>query len=137
MVENNKSLNDSVVEGTLPEGAVEALVYTTFPAKESAIAAARVLVEARLAGCINILDAMTSVYVWNGVTEVVSEAVLIAKVPADAVLGCIAALKRLHPYATPAILVLPVAAADAAYLNWLRAGTTLPENMPDSSNESG
>ena len=137
MAENNKSLNDSVVEGTLPEGSVAALVYTTFPVKESAIAAGRVLVEARLAGCINILDTMTSIYVWNGVTEAASEVVLIAKVPADSVLACVAALTRLHPYATPAILVLPVAAADAAYLYWLRAGTAPPENMPDSSNKNG
>ena len=114
MAENNKSLNDSVVEGTLPDGTVAALVYTTFPAKESAVAAGRALVEARLAGCINILDVMTSVYVWNGVTEVVSEVVLIAKVPADGVQSCIAALKRQHPYDTPAVLVLPVAVGDVA-----------------------
>jgi periplasmic divalent cation tolerance protein len=121
--ENNKTPDDRLVEGTLPPGCAAALVYTTFPGRDAAIAAGRALVEGRHAGCINILDAMTSVYVWNGETVVGDEVVLIAKVPTDSVMGCIAELKRLHPYETPAILVLPVAVADASYLNWLRGGT--------------
>lgn len=123
MDENNKSPTSNLVEGTLPAESAAALVYTTFPDREAALAAGRALVEGRHAGCINILDAMTSVYLWNGETVVSGEVVLIAKVPPEAVTSCIAALKRLHPYATPAILVLPVAVADTGYLQWLRAGT--------------
>jgi periplasmic divalent cation tolerance protein len=120
--ENNKSPASNLVEGA-PAEIAAALVYTTFPDREAAVAAGRALVEGRQAGCINILDAMTSIYVWNGETVVGDEVVLIAKVPPEAVAGCIAALKRLHPYETPAILVLPVAVADTGYLQWLRAGT--------------
>jgi periplasmic divalent cation tolerance protein len=130
--ENNKSRDGSLVEGlvlgslvseTLPADSAAALVYTTFPDRETAIAVARVLVEGRHAGCVNILEAMTSVYVWNGETVVGDEVVLIAKAPPEAVMGCIGELKRLLPYAVPAILVLPVAVGDAEYLDWLRAGT--------------
>jgi periplasmic divalent cation tolerance protein len=123
VAENNKGQNASVVEGTLPEGSVAALVYTTFPEKESAMAAGRALVEERLAGCINILPAMTSIYVWKDVTEVSDEVVLIAKVMPEGVADCLRALKRKHPYETPALLVLPVAAGEADYLAWLRAGS--------------
>ncbi|MEQ1651182.1 MAG: divalent-cation tolerance protein CutA, partial [Hyphomicrobium sp.] len=115
------------VEGALPRDCVAALVYTTFPDRERAIAAGRALVEARQAGCINILPAMTSIYVWNGVTEVADEVVLIAKVPTEHVMAAMAALRALHPYETPALLVLPVAVANADYLDWLRGGTQVPE----------
>ena len=90
MAENNKSPDQILVEGSLPADCVAALVYTTFPSREAAIAAGKTLVEERSAGRINILPAMTSVYVWKGVTEVV----LIAKVPSDAVLACLEALRR-------------------------------------------
>jgi periplasmic divalent cation tolerance protein len=65
---------------------------------------------------------MTSIYDWNGKTEVAAEVVLIAKVAPDAVSRALAALKSLHPYETPALLVLPVAAAETDYLTWLKAG---------------
>ncbi len=123
MAENNKGPDARLVEGVLPAGCVAALVYTTFVTREAAIAAGRVLVEERFAGCVNIIPAMTSVYVWNGVTEVADEVVLLAKVPADLAPACIAALKRLHSYENPVLLVLPVVAGSADYLDWLRAGT--------------
>ncbi|NOT71341.1 MAG: divalent-cation tolerance protein CutA [Hyphomicrobium sp.] len=123
MTENNKGRDRGVVEGQLGAECVAALVYTTFPDREAAIAAGRVLVEARHAGCINIIPAMTSVYVWKGVTEVASEVVLIAKVMPEHAAAALEALRRLHPYETPALLVLPVAAGSADYLAWLRAGS--------------
>lgn len=122
-MQNNKTPDDRLVEGTLPPGSAAALVYTTFPSRDAAILAGRGLVEGRHAGCINILDAMTSIYVWDGETVVSDEVVLIAKVPANAILGCVAELKSLHPFETPAILVLPVAMAEKSYLEWLCAGT--------------
>ena len=94
MAENNKSPDQILVEGSLPADCVAALIYTTFPSREAAIAAGKTLVEERSAGCNNILPAMTSVYVWKGVTEVADEVVLIAKVPSDAVWACLEALRR-------------------------------------------
>jgi periplasmic divalent cation tolerance protein len=134
MQENNKVRDVSVVEGSLPPGSVAAFVYTTFPSKESAIAVGRTLVEARLAGCINILAGMTSIYVWDGKTAIEDEVVLLAKVPADGVAKCMAAIKAAHPYETPAILVLPVAAGSPDYLAWLRAGTMSEAGTADNKN---
>jgi periplasmic divalent cation tolerance protein len=101
---------------------VAALVYTTFPNREAALAVARSLVESRVAGCVNIIPAMTSVYVWDGKTEVADEVVLIAKAPAAAVKALVQALEAAHPYDVPAILVIAVTAANGAYLAWLNAG---------------
>jgi periplasmic divalent cation tolerance protein len=136
VAENNKGPDATVVEGVLPAGCLAALVYTTFATREAAIAAGRALVEERLAGCVNIIPAMTSIFVWNGVSEVADEVVLLAKVPPEAAGACVAALKRLHTYENPALLVLPVAAGGADYLAWLRAGTG-PVAGPDGAPTPG
>lgn len=132
MTANNKSRDPnmpdgsesdpSTVEGRLPVECAAALLYTTFPNKVAAVAAGRTLVEGRHAGCINILPAMTAIYVWGGQTEVADEVVLIAKVPGAHVASAMAAVRKVHPYQTPAILVLPVIAANGDYIDWLRAG---------------
>lgn len=123
MDENNKALDHGLVEGRLPDGMPAALVYSTFPSREAAIAAGRALVEARLVGCINILSGMTAIYAWKGSVEVSDEVVLLAKVAAADVAGAAAALLELHPYETPALLVLPVPMVGTAYLDWLKSGT--------------
>lgn len=100
------------------------LVYATFPDEDTALSAGRALVEARLAGCINVLPGMTSVYVWQGRTETAREAVLIAKTRASLADDVVAAVKAGHSYDVPAILVIPIIDGNPDYLAWLAAGTT-------------
>ncbi len=99
------------------------LVYATFPDEATALSAGRGLVEARLAGCINVLPGMTSVYVWQGRTETAKESVLIAKTRASLAGETVAAIKAGHGYDVPAILVIPVIDGNPDYLAWLAAGT--------------
>lgn len=99
------------------------VVYATFRDEVSALEAGRALVEARLAGCINVLPGMTSVYVWQGRTETAREAVLIAKTRASLAGETVAAIKAGHGYDVPAILVIPVIDGNPDYLAWLAAGT--------------
>ena len=127
MGQNNKGGPADMVENRRLAESAAVLVYATFPSSETAAAAGRALLEARLAACINILPAMTSIYRWKGVIESASEAVLLAKLPpqlAKAAVDCIVAA---HPYETPAVLVIPVLAGAAAYLDWIRAETAPPE----------
>lgn len=123
MTANDKSPEHNLVEGGVPGECAAALLYTTFPTRDEAVAAGRSLVEQRYAGCINILPAMTAIYRWSGATEIADEVVLIAKVPAEYIAAAMAAMRAVHPYQTPAILVLPVVALNGDYLAWLRAGT--------------
>ncbi|MBX9683909.1 MAG: divalent-cation tolerance protein CutA, partial [Hyphomicrobium sp.] len=95
------------------------MIYATFPDRASALAMGRKLVEARLAGCVNVLPSMTSVYVWNGILQTADEAVLIAKLPAVGQHRAIAFIKDHHAYTTPAILVVPVVGGDADYIDWV------------------
>lgn len=99
------------------------IVLTTIGADADAPALARTLVEERLAACVNVLPAMTSLYRWQGQIEQDREQQLVIKTTA----GCLPALetrlRALHPYEVPEFVVLH-AAASAAYGAWLRESTS-------------
>jgi periplasmic divalent cation tolerance protein len=100
------------------------LVYTTWPSIVEAEVAGRRIVERRLAACVNILPGMISHYWWQGKIERAEETVMILKTRASLAEPVCAKVKELHNYTTPAIMVLPVESADAAYQQWILAETT-------------
>lgn len=114
MTENDKLSGENSV------GAVVA-VYATFPALDKALEIGRVLVEKRLAACVNAWPGMTSVYHWEGQVETGSETVAIIKTTSELAKAVIAEIERLHPYDTPAIVVLPVLDGSERYLAWVKS----------------
>ena len=98
-------------------------VYTTWPTTVEAEAAGRTLVERRLAACGNILPGMISHYRWQGEIERGEEAVMIVKTRASLADAVSDAVKELHTYDTPAILVMPLESVEKTYLAWLLAET--------------
>ena len=99
-------------------------VYTTWPSTVEAEQAGRALVERRLAACVNILPGMISHYWWEGKVERGEEAVMIIKTRASLTVEVEAAVKALHTYSVPAIVVLPVESVESNYLGWLMAETS-------------
>jgi periplasmic divalent cation tolerance protein len=96
-----------------------ALVYCPCPNLEAAKQLGHLLLDQKLAGCINILPEMVSLYDWQGAREEARESVLIAKTSAAAAIQVQAALERAHPYQVPAILVVELADVNAPYRAWL------------------
>ena len=99
------------------------LVYTTFPSIVEAERAGRALVERRLCACVNILPGMVSHYWWQGAVERGEEVVMIIKTRGSLAEHVGTAVKEMHSYTTPAILVIPVESVDKGYLDWLMAET--------------
>lgn len=99
------------------------LVYTTFPSTEVAAAAGRSLVERRLAACVNIIPGMRSVYRWQGAIEEAAEVVMLVKTREALAEEVTAAVRTMHAYGNPAILVLPVVGGSADFLGWIVAET--------------
>ena len=95
------------------------LVYTTWPSIVEAEAAGRKIVERRLAACVNILPGMISHYWWEGKIERADEVVMIIKTRATLAEQVTAAVKELHSYTTPAVMILPVESLDPAYHQWI------------------
>jgi periplasmic divalent cation tolerance protein len=98
-------------------------VYTTYPSIVEAEKAGRALVEGRLCACVNILPGMVSYYWWRGAVERGDEAVMIIKTRASFAERVIAAVKEMHSYTTPAILVMPIESVDKGYFDWIMAET--------------
>ncbi len=82
---------------------------------------ATLLVEERLAACVNLLP-VTSVYRWKGETCRDPEVTALIKVRAAGVDALKARLLELHPYDLPEILAIPIdeAGSLAAYVSWVR-----------------
>ena len=98
-------------------------VYTTYPSIVEAEKAGRALIDRKVAACVNILPGMISLYRWEGKVERGEEVVMIIKTRASLAEPVRAAVKKMHSYSTPAILVLPLESVDANYLEWLLAET--------------
>jgi periplasmic divalent cation tolerance protein len=83
---------------------------------------ARVVVEARLAACVNILPgAVTSIYRWKGKVESAKERLLLIKTSRWRLAKLRAEIERLHSYEVPEFIALPIAAGSPAYLAWMEA----------------
>jgi periplasmic divalent cation tolerance protein len=95
------------------------IVYTTWPSIVEAERAGRAIVERRLAACVNILPGMVSHYWWEGKLERAEETVMLVKTRATLAEAVRKAVKELHGYQTPAIMVLPVESVDADYYRWI------------------
>ena len=98
-------------------------VYTTYPSIVEAERIGRELVQRRLCACVNILPGMVSLYWWEGAIERGEEVVMIVKTRASLAEGVRAAVKEMHSYTTPAILVLPIVGGEPGYLDWLMQET--------------
>ena len=99
------------------------IVLTTAGSREEADRISRFLVEERLAACVNLLPGLASVYRWQGEVESSDEILLIIKTSAGSLDQVESALRRLHSYDLPELLVLHPDSGSKAYLEWLTAST--------------
>ncbi len=95
-------------------------VYMTCADKDEARHIGRVLVESRLAACVNILDQMESLYWWDGAVQNDQETVLIAKTTTEKVPQLKKQVVSLHSYECPCIVSLPIDGGHEAYMEWIR-----------------
>lgn len=98
-------------------------VYTTFPSLVEAERAGRSLLERRLCACVNILPGMVSYYWWQGAIERGDEVVMIIKTRAALTDAVRTAVKEMHSYTTPAVLVIPIESVDPDYQAWIMRET--------------
>lgn len=100
------------------------LIYTTWPDAGMAEAAGAELVSGRIAACVNVLAPATAIYEWNGDVQRDTEYPMIIKTMPRHVAAVTTVVKAHHSYEVPAIVVLPLAGGDAAYLGWIDHQTT-------------
>jgi periplasmic divalent cation tolerance protein len=97
----------------------EIVVFITASTEDEAVTIARALVEERLAGCVNIVRNIRSIYRWQGKIEDDKEVLMIAKTKNKLFKALEKKVKGLHSYTVPEIIALPILAGSNDYLKWL------------------
>jgi periplasmic divalent cation tolerance protein len=99
------------------------LVLTNLPDRAAAERLADLMLEKRLAACVNILAPCRSVYRWKGAVQHDEEHPLLIKTTAERYPELEKALRAAHPYELPEIIAVPVERGLPAYLEWVAAET--------------
>lgn len=92
---------------------------TTVADDETARKLARLLVESRLAACVNIIPNIRSIYEWQSAIHEDNELILMIKTRHEIVPQLIEFVKKNHPYEVPELIELPINNGNPAYLKWI------------------
>jgi len=98
-------------------------VYSVFGSTEDAERIGRIVVEERLAACVNILAPCRSIYRWQGKIEDATEVPALFKTRTALAERLIARIAALHDYDVPAAVAWPTTAIFAPYGDWIAAET--------------
>ena len=99
------------------------IVITSLPDRESAEKLASLLVERRLAACVNLLPPCDSVYRWRGEIQRDEEHPLLIKTTEDRYAELEMSIRANHPYELPEIVAVPIVQGLPAYLQWVESET--------------
>ena len=94
-------------------------VITAIEKRADAEKIANAMVEKRLAACVQIVGPIVSTYWWKGNIESAEEWLCIIKSKKSLYDELEKAIKEIHPYETPEIFALSIAAGSKDYLKWL------------------
>jgi len=97
---------------------------TTFGSQEDAVACAEALVARRLAGCVQVSGPVESIYRWEGKIHRDFEWKLTIKTVSSRQADLMSAIRSLHSYSEPEIIILPIIGASDGYAKWLIEQTT-------------
>ena len=100
-------------------------VLTTAHSEEEAGRIAALLVERRLAACVQVIGPVVSRYRWQGEVEEEREWQCLAKTTRAAYDVVEAAIREVHSYDEPEIIATPIVAGSAGYLAWIDANVSV------------
>ncbi|MBI4823946.1 MAG: divalent-cation tolerance protein CutA [Nitrospirae bacterium] len=95
------------------------VVFITAPNEDEAVKIANALVSERLAGCVNIIKGVRSIYSWQGKIEDEPEVLMILKTRQSLFEPLLKRVKELHTYSVPEVIALPIVEGSEDYLKWL------------------
>jgi len=101
----------------------EIVVFITASNEDEAARIAKALVEAKLAGCVNIIKNIRSIYSWQGKVKDETEVLMIVKTQKSIFDSLMKKVKELHSYTVPEIIAMPIVKGSEDYLKWLREVT--------------
>jgi len=113
------------------------VVLITTISKQEAEAISKVLVESRLAACVNISVGVSSLFRWQGAIEHQEEVLMLVKSRSDLLPSIIEVVKRLHSYTVPEVVALPILAGSPDYLAWVDESLRRRQPITGASSTGG
>ena len=98
------------------------VLLTTTPGREEAAKIAKLLIDEKLAACVQLLP-IESFYVWQGKTQNEAEILLLVKTRSALFEAAIARIKAVHSYSVPEIVAMPFTAGFGGYFDWIDSVT--------------
>ncbi|MFH1453889.1 MAG: divalent-cation tolerance protein CutA [Armatimonadota bacterium] len=95
------------------------VVLITVSSAEEAEKIANILLNEKLAACVNMVDKIKSMYWWEGKIDTSTETLMIIKTRKNKINELIDRVKSEHSYTVPEIISLPVLEGNRDYLNWI------------------
>jgi periplasmic divalent cation tolerance protein len=95
------------------------VILSTCASEEEAERLGRLLVEAQLAGCVNVLPRARSYYRWKGAVESAEECLLLIKSSRPLFEEVRVALEKEHSYEIPELIAIPIVDGAENYMLWL------------------
>jgi periplasmic divalent cation tolerance protein len=102
-------------------------VYVVFADAAEAERIGRLVVEERIAACVNILAPCRSIYRWEGKVEETEEVPVILKTSSSKADVLIERIAELHSYEVPCITVTPIERLLLSYADWVEESVRAPE----------
>lgn len=103
------------------------IVLSTCSGEDEARRLADILVQERLAACVNIISGVESVYQWQGRIVKDAEKLLVIKTAAARLPELKKRLHELHSYEVPEFVVLDIEMLSEKYGTWLAAAVASSE----------
>ena len=104
------------------------VVMVTAASRRECRKIARHLVESKLAACVNITQAIESIYRWEGKLADEKEFLLLIKSTRELFPEIKTEISKIHSYHTPEIVSLPIIDGSRNYLQWVGDSVKKPSD---------
>jgi periplasmic divalent cation tolerance protein len=96
------------------------IVMITAPTRETGQQLSDMLIEKKLAACVNMISPVHSCYLWKGKSYQEDEVLLVVKTRSGLFeTELVPAVKDMHPYDVPEIIAFPIIMGSQSYLDWI------------------
>jgi len=113
------------------------VVLVTVSSKKEADKIASCLINKKVAACVNIVPAVSSIFWWQGKADSQEELLLLIKSKKSKLPSIIKLVKSLHSYTVPEIIALPIIAGEKQYLKWIDESLTFKKLKANNKKGAG
>lgn len=95
------------------------VVFITTKDRQEADCISGLLLEKKLAACVNIVPEVHSAFFWEGKIDSATEALLVIKSRSDLLDPLVRTVRATHSYSICEIIALPIMGGNEDYLKWI------------------